>query len=52
MSEEMTILTEVGNFGELNIEDPTVKKVKKKKTPNLDKLIEESINNNRDNLIR
>lgn len=30
----LEIVTEVGVFGSLNIEDPTVKKVKKKRLPN------------------
>ena len=49
--EEFNIVTEVGVFGDLNIEDPTVKSVKKKNNNNyteeeLDALIKESINSN------
>ena len=42
------ILTEVGVFGTLNIEDPTFREVKKKKEndTNIDDLIAQSINEN------
>lgn len=44
---ELNIVTEVGMFGELNIEeDPTSKKVKKK-NEDLDALIEEAIITNK-----
>ena len=43
------IITEVGTFGDLNIKDPTKKKVKKN-NEELDVLIEESIKNNLINL--
>ena len=48
--EEMSIVTEVGVFGSLNIDDPTVKKVKKKddgQDMELDSLIEAAIEHNR-----
>lgn len=46
--DNLNILTEVGVFGELDIDDPTAKKVKRKKDnmENIDKLIEEAIENN------
>ena len=49
--EEFNIVTEVGVFGDLNIEDPTIKSVKKKNNTNyteeeLESLIKESINSN------
>jgi hypothetical protein len=50
-NEEYSIITEVGTFGDLNIEDPTVKSIKKKNNTNyteeeIDSLIKESISNN------
>lgn len=47
--DEMSIVTEVGTFGDLDIEDPTVKKVKKSKKE-IDELIQESIKENAANL--
>lgn len=47
--EEMGFVTEVGTFGDLNIDDPTVKKTKKKKE-DLDVLIENAIAENASNL--
>ena len=49
--EEFNIVTEVGVFGDLNIDDPTIKSVKKKNNTNytdeeIETLIRESINNN------
>ena len=38
--EELCFVTEVGAFGDLNIEDPTAKKTKKKNTEDLEALIE------------
>jgi hypothetical protein len=49
-NDELYIITEVGTFGDLNITDPTKKKVKKK-NKELDVLIEEAIQENKDNLI-
>lgn len=49
MEEELCCVTEVGTFGELDIEDPTVTKQKKKKSE-LDALIEASIVENASNL--
>ena len=45
--EEMAVVTEIGVFGELGIEDPTKKKVK---ATEMDALIESAIAQNRDNL--
>ena len=50
-NEEFNIVTEVGVFGDLNIEDPTVKSVKKKNNTNyteeeIETLIKESISTN------
>ena len=45
----MGFVTEVGTFGDLNIDDPTVKKTKKKKE-DLDVLIENAIAENASNL--
>lgn len=43
---ELSIVTEVGVFGELNIEDPTEKKIKKKSDleETISKCIEENLN--------
>lgn len=50
MKENLNIVTEVGVFGDLNIEDPTVTNVKKKNTDlseeELNKLIQESVRAN------
>lgn len=46
---EIGLVTEVGTFGELNMEDPTVINTKKKKTE-LEALIESSIDENLKNL--
>ena len=47
MSDEMRILTEVGTFGGLGIEDPTSKKTKSKnEEDDLDELINSSIKKN------
>lgn len=43
-NEELNIVTEVGVFGELDINDPTKKKVKNK--DEIQKMIEESIMEN------
>lgn len=46
---DMSIVTEIGTFGSLNIDDPTVKKVKDKKDmteEEIDALIKESIQHN------
>ncbi len=48
---EYEIVTEVGTFGNLNIDDPTVRKIKKKADgQDIDQLIRESIDANRRNL--
>jgi hypothetical protein len=46
---ELAYVTEVGTFGDLNIEDPTAKKSKKKQE-DLDVLIENAIAENSKNL--
>lgn len=46
---DMSVVTEIGTFGSLNIEDPTVKKVKEKKDmtdEEMEALIKESIQHN------
>ena len=45
---ELSIVTEVGVFGDLNIENPTEKKIKK--GDDLDAVIAEAIKNNQENL--
>lgn len=50
--DELSIVTEVGTFGSLNIDDPTVKKIKKKKNElgvemDIDEMIRESIEHNK-----
>lgn len=52
--EKMYIVTEVGCFGDLNLQDPTVQKTKNKesKEQSIKDMIEESINTNRDNFIK
>lgn len=46
---DLYIVGEVGIFGELNIKDPTVTTVKKKRK-DIDALIEEAIKENQENL--
>lgn len=50
MKEDLNIVTEVGIFGNLNIEDPTITKIKKKNADlseeELNKLIQESVRAN------
>ena len=48
-NEELNIVTEVGVFGDLNIDDPTKKKVKKT-DDEMDALIESAIASNVNNL--
>lgn len=48
--EELSVVTEIGVFGDLDIEDPTAIDVKKKKKA-LDDMIEESISENKEALI-
>lgn len=47
---DMSVVTEIGVFGSLNIEDPTTAKVKKKNAnlseEEMEQLIQESIQNN------
>ena len=52
--EELFVVTEVGCFEELDLNDPTIKKTKKKSNgeQSIEELIEESINTNRDNFIK
>lgn len=49
-NEEMVVLTEVGAFGGLEIDDPTVKKVKKANEEDMEKMIQEAIAENASNL--
>lgn len=52
MKENLSIVTEVGVFGDLDIKDPTVKEIKKKNSnealseAELQEIIKESIQNN------
>lgn len=48
-TEELNIVTEVGVFGDLNIDDPTIKKVKKQEE-SLDAIIESATAENLKNL--
>lgn len=55
MSEKMSIVTEVGIFGELNMEDPTCKDIRKKSISEmseeeLDQCIENARKRNLENL--
>lgn len=45
-TEELCVVQEVGVFGELDIKDPTKKKLKKKDEQDIDALIKESIEKN------
>lgn len=47
MNEELAVVTEIGVFGELGIEDPTKKKLKQK---DIDALIEQANQENLNNL--
>ena len=47
---EMSVVTEIGVFGELDVEDPTATRVKKKKDANLEDTINEAIMENMSNL--
>ena len=49
-NETMSVLTEVGVFGELDIDDPTAQQLKKKKQEDIDSLIQEAITENATNL--
>lgn len=49
---DLSVVTEVGNFGSLNIEDPTAKKVKKRNNEmgvdmDIDEMIRQSIEQNK-----
>jgi hypothetical protein len=48
---ELCVVTEIGVFGELDIKDPTKKKVKKKSSE-MEALIEAAIEENKKNLIK
>lgn len=48
--DDLYIVTEVGTFGDIDIDDPTVMKVKKKKKSELDEIIEQAIKENEENL--
>lgn len=47
---DLSYVTEVGVFGSLDIEDPTVIEMKKKKKKEMDDLIQEAIEENKKNL--
>lgn len=49
-NEEMSFVTEVGVFGDLDIDDPTVIDAKKKKKASLESLIEAANEENLKNL--
>lgn len=49
-NEEMVVLTEVGAFGDMEIDDPTVKKIKKPNQEDLESMIQEAIAENASNL--
>lgn len=49
--EELYVVTEVGMFGELDVQDPTKKKVKRKENEqDLEAIIAEGIASNKNNL--
>lgn len=48
--EELYVVTEVGMFGELDVQDPTKKKVKRKEEQDLEAIIAEGIAANKNNL--
>lgn len=43
---ELSFVTEVGTFGELDIDDPTIKNAKKKKNDDIEAMIAEAITEN------
>ncbi len=47
---DLSYVTEVGVFGSLDIDDPTVIEMKKKKKKEMDDLIQEAIEENKKNL--
>lgn len=47
---ELSFVTEVGVFGDLDINDPTIKNAKKKKNDNIEEMIAEAITENANNL--
>lgn len=47
---ELSFVTEVGVFGDLDINDPTIKNAKKKKNDNIEDMIAEAITENVNNL--
>ncbi len=49
---DLHVVTEIGVFGELDVEDPTVNNVKKKnKDVNVDEIINEAIQENLNTLV-
>lgn len=50
-TDELYVVTEIGTFGELDVEDPTIESVnRKKKTTNIEETIREAIQENFNNL--
>jgi hypothetical protein len=47
---ELSFVTEVGVFGDLDINDPTIKNAKKKKNDNIEEMIAEAITENANTL--
>jgi hypothetical protein len=47
---ELSFVTEVGVFGDLDINDPTIKNAKKKKDVNIEDMIAEAITENANTL--
>jgi hypothetical protein len=47
---ELSFVTEVGVFGDLDINDPTIKNAKKKKNDNIEDMIAEAIIENANTL--
>lgn len=47
---ELSFVTEVGVFGDLDINDPTIKNAKKKKNDNIEDMIAEAITENANTL--
>jgi len=43
---ELSFVTEVGTFGDLDINDPTIKNAKKKKNSDIEAMIAEAITEN------
>lgn len=48
--DKLYYVTEVGTFGDLDIDDPTAIELQKKKKKEMDELIKQAIENNKKNL--